>query len=60
MWQRGLENFMSNKKQGLWGLWLCGGILFVLTFTMVKVEMGKGHEVLLYSDFATHSSWAVG
>lgn len=51
---------MSNKKQGLWGLWLCGGILFVLTFIMVKVEMGKGHEVLLYSDFATHSSWAVG
>lgn len=41
-------------------MWLCTGILFVLTFVMVKVEMTKGHEVLLYSDFATHSSWAVG
>lgn len=27
---------------------------------MVKIEMTKGYEVLLYSDFATHSTWAVG
>ncbi len=42
------------------GMYVCGGILFLITLFMVKVEMGKGHEVLLYSDFATHSSWAVG
>ncbi len=42
------------------GAWLCGGILFVLTLLMVKVEMTKGYEVLLYSDFATHSTWATG
>lgn len=51
---------MSGKKLRAWGLWLSVGIMFALTFVMVKVEMGKGHEVLLYSDFATHSSWAVG
>lgn len=42
------------------GMWICTGALFLLTFLMVKAEMGKGAEVLLYSDFATHSSWAVG
>lgn len=41
-------------------MWLSAGILFILTFFMVMVEMGKGEEVLLYSDFATHSSWATG
>lgn len=51
---------MENRKKETAGGWLCAGILFILTFLMVKVEMGKGHEVLLYSDFATHSSWAVG
>ena len=51
---------MRDKKKGAAGGWLCTGILFLMTFLMVKVEMGKGHEVLLYSDFATHSSWAVG
>lgn len=51
---------MRNDRQKTLGMWLCTGVLFVLTFVMVKVEMGKGHEVLLYSDFATHSSWAVG
>ncbi|MEH2956998.1 hypothetical protein [Candidatus Merdisoma sp. JLR.KK006] len=51
---------MRDNRQKVPGMWLCAGILFVLTFVMVKVEMGKGHEVLLYSDFATHSSWAVG
>lgn len=51
---------MRDRKTEPAGKWLCAGILFVLTFVMVKVEMGKGHEVLLYSDFATHSSWALG
>lgn len=51
---------MRDKKKGIRGEWLCVVILFIMTFLMVKVEMGKGHEVLLYSDFATHSSWAVG
>lgn len=51
---------MRDKKKEAAGGWLCTGILFLMTFLMVKVEMGKGHEVLLYSDFATHSSWAVG
>ena len=51
---------MKNRKTDLAGMWLCAGILSALTFLMVKVEMGKGYEVLLYSDFATHSSWAVG
>lgn len=51
---------MRDKNKGAIGGWLCTGILFLMTFLMVKVEMGKGHEVLLYSDFATHSSWAVG
>lgn len=51
---------MGDEKRSVWGLWLCAGVLFVLTFVMVKAEMGKGHEVLLYSDFATHSSWATG
>lgn len=51
---------MRNKKREVAGGWLCAGILFALTFLMVKIEMEKGYEVLLYSDFATHSSWAVG
>lgn len=51
---------MKDRKAKSSGKWICVGILFVLTLCMVKVEMGKGHEVLLYSDFATHSSWAVG
>lgn len=49
----------DKKKEGAWG-WLCTAILFLLTLIIVKLEMEKGHEVLLYSDFATHSSWAVG
>lgn len=51
---------MENNRQRAFGMYGCAGILFFLTLFMVKVEMGKGHEVLLYSDFATHSSWAVG
>jgi hypothetical protein len=53
-------NSMGNRKEERVGLWLCTGLFFLLTLVMVKVEMGKGHEVLLYSDFATHSTWAVG
>lgn len=53
-------NSMEDRKRERRGLWLCTGLLFLLTLIMVKVEMGKGHEVLLYSDFATHSTWAVG
>ena len=44
---------MRNKKREVAGGWLCAGILFALTFLMVKIEMEKGYEVLLYSDFAS-------
>lgn len=50
---------MDSRRQRV-GAFLCFGILFILTFFMVLAEMEKGHEVLEYSDFATHSSWAVG
>ena len=40
----------DKKKEGAWG-WLCTAILFLLTLIIVKLEMEKGHEVLLYSDF---------
>lgn len=50
---------MEDKNQKWLSLCVCTGILFLLTLIMVKVEMAKGHEVLIYSDFATHSSWAV-
>lgn len=42
------------------GMWICVSILFLLTLVMVESEMRKGDEILLYSDFATHSTWAVG
>ena len=48
----------QNRKNT--GMWICVGILFLLTLFMVKAEMRKGDEILLYSDFATHSTWAVG
>ena len=48
----------QNRKNT--GMWICVGILFLLTLFMVKAEMRKGNEILLYSDFATHSTWAVG
>ena len=51
---------MENRRKRTGGMWLCAGVLFLMTFFMVLVEMEKGNEVLLYSDFATHSSWAVG
>lgn len=42
------------------GMWICVSLLFLLTLVMVKAQMRKGDEILLYSDFATHSTWAVG
>ena len=50
---------MTDSRKQKAGAALCFGILFLLTFFMVFVVMGKGDEVLEYSDFATHSSWAV-
>ena len=48
---------MKDKKPALrdWGLWLSGLLMFGLTFVMTKVEIGKE-----YTDFRTHSRWAVG
>ena len=48
---------MENKKQSwkTWGFWLCILVMFAAAFAMTKVEIGKE-----YTDFRTHSRWAVG
>ena len=48
---------MEDKKRSYqtWGFWLCLLVMFAVTFAMTKVEIGKE-----YTDFRTHSRWAVG
>ncbi len=48
---------MKDKKPASksWGFWVSGLLMFALTFVMTKVEIGKE-----YTDFRTHSRWAVG
>ncbi|MCI9680072.1 MAG: hypothetical protein HFI26_01670 [Lachnospiraceae bacterium] len=44
----------KKRKQDL-GLWLCFLLMFAAALVMTKVEIGKE-----YTDFRTHSRWAVG
>lgn len=45
-----------EKKQKLdFGFWVCFLLMFIAVFVMTKVEIGKE-----YTDFRTHSRWAVG
>lgn len=51
---------MEDRRQRYIGIGLSVAVVFLLTLIMVKAQMRKGDEVLIYSDFATHSSWATG
>ncbi|MCI8417959.1 MAG: hypothetical protein HFI33_10790 [Lachnospiraceae bacterium] len=51
---------MQNRKKEIFkgvdvGFWFCLLLLFAATLVMTKVEMGKE-----FTDFRTHSRWAVG
>lgn len=51
---------MGNRKKGVlqeidYGFWITLFFMFAVTLVMTKIEMGKE-----YTDFRTHSRWAVG
>jgi len=45
----------KNSKKLDSGFWICMLLMFFVTLAMTKVEIGKE-----YTDFRTHSRWAVG
>lgn len=50
-----LEGRSVKKQKFDYGLWLCFFLMFAAALVMTKVEIGKE-----YTDFRTHSRWAVG